>query len=45
MPIGMFVAGWATGIIGPSPVFLIGGALTALIGLLAITHPAIRELD
>jgi MFS transporter, DHA3 family, tetracycline resistance protein len=45
MPIGMFVAGWATGLIGPSPVFLIGGALTALTGLLAILHPAIRELD
>jgi MFS family permease len=45
MPIGMFVAGWATGLIGPAPVFLIGGALTALTGLLAILHPAIRELD
>lgn len=45
MPIGMFVAGWATGVIGPAPVFLIGGGLTALIGLLALTHPAIRELN
>jgi DHA3 family tetracycline resistance protein-like MFS transporter len=45
MPIGMFVAGWATGMIGPSPVFLIGGTLTALAGLLAVLHPAIRELD
>jgi len=45
MPIGMFVAGWATGLIGPSPVFLIGGTLTALAGLLAVLHPAIRELD
>ena len=45
MPIGMFVTGWATEAIGPSPVFLIGGALTALAGLLAILHPAIRELD
>lgn len=45
MPVGMYVAGWATGVIGPSPVFLIGGGLTALIGLLAILHPAIRALD
>jgi len=45
MPVGMFIAGWATEAIGPSPVFLIGGALTALAGLLAILHPAIRELD
>jgi MFS family permease len=45
MPIGMFVAGWATGTIGPAPVFLIGGTLTALAGLLAVLHPAIRELD
>jgi MFS family permease len=45
MPIGMLVAGWATGLIGPSPVFLIGGALTALAGLLAILHPAIQRLD
>ena len=45
MPIGMLVAGWVTGLIGPAPVFLLGGALTALAGLLAILHPAIRELD
>jgi hypothetical protein len=45
MPVGMLIAGWATGRIGPSPVFLIGGTLTALAGLIALTHPAIRELD
>ncbi|MEP7137234.1 MAG: MFS transporter, partial [Chloroflexota bacterium] len=45
MPVGMYVAGVATHLIGPSPVFLIGGALTALAGLLAITQPAIRNLD
>ena len=45
MPVGMLLAGWATETIGPSPVFLIGGTLTALLGLLAILHPAIRGLD
>jgi MFS family permease len=45
MPVGLYVAGVATHIIGPSPVFLLGGGLTALAGLLAITHPAIRNLD
>jgi MFS family permease len=45
MPVGMFVAGLVTQALGPSPVFLMGGALTAAIGLLAILHPAIRELD
>jgi MFS transporter, DHA3 family, tetracycline resistance protein len=45
MPIGMFTAGWATEIAGPATVFIIGGAITAFIGLLAILHPAIRKLD
>ena len=45
MPVGLYLAGIATHIIGPSPVFLIGGGLTALAGLLALTHPAIRNLD
>ena len=45
MPVGMLLAGWATEAIGPSPVFLIGGTVTALFGLLAILHPAIRGLD
>jgi len=45
MPVGMYVAGVLTEKIGPSPVFLLGGGLTALAGLLAITHSAIRNLD
>jgi len=45
MPVGMALAGWATGVFGPALVFIIGGALTALVGLGAILHPAIRELD
>jgi MFS family permease len=45
MPVGLYVAGVMTHAIGPSPVFLLGGGLTALAGLLALTHPAIRNLD
>lgn len=45
MPVGMALAGWATATFGPSLVFIIGGALTALAGMGAILHPAIRELD
>lgn len=45
MPVGLYVAGVMTHAIGPSPVFLLGGGITALLGLLALTHPAIRNLD
>jgi MFS family permease len=45
MPIGFGITGWATDIVGPAPIFVIGGGATALIGLLALTHPAIRKLD
>jgi MFS transporter, DHA3 family, tetracycline resistance protein len=45
MPVGMYLAGVLTQRIGPSPVFLLGGSLTALIGLLALLYPAIRNLD
>ena len=45
MPVGLYIAGVLTGTIGPSLVFLLGGGVTALVGLLAIMHPAIRQLD
>jgi len=45
MPVGLYIAGVLTETIGPSPVFLLGGGLTALVALLALTHPAIRNLD
>ena len=45
MPVGMALAGWATATLGPALVFIAGGALTALVGMIAILHPAIRELD
>jgi DHA3 family tetracycline resistance protein-like MFS transporter len=45
LPVGLALAGWATQTFGPSPVFLVGGVLTALIALLALLLPAIRQLD
>lgn len=45
MPVGMALAGWATAAFGPALIFIVGGALTALAGLVAILHPAIRDLD
>lgn len=45
LPIGYGVAGWAIDIIGAPTVFIIGGSITALLSLLALFHPAIRNLD
>jgi len=45
LPVGLALTGWATQTFGPSPVFLIGGGVTALIALLALLIPAIRQLD
>lgn len=44
-PVGYAAGGWATAALGPSLVFVVGGALqTALIGL-GLLHPKIRSLD
>ena len=45
LPIGLALTGWATQVLGPSMVFLIGGGLTVLIALLALFLPDIRNLD
>lgn len=45
LPIGYGISGWATDLIGAPQVFVIGGALTALLALLGLLHPAIRNLD
>jgi MFS family permease len=45
MPVGMALAGWATAAFGPALIFIVGCSLTALAGIVAILHPAIRELD
>ena len=45
LPIGYAVAGWATDIAGAPMVFAIGGAITVVLALLGLLHPAIRGLD
>jgi DHA3 family tetracycline resistance protein-like MFS transporter len=45
LPVGLALAGWATEMLGAPVVFIIGGMATAGIALLALAHPAIRELD
>jgi len=42
LPVGYGVAGWATEQFGAPAMFVVGGALTAALGL---AHPAIRHLD
>lgn len=45
LPIGYGLAGWAIDLLGAPTVFIIGGSITALLALLALLHPAIRNLD
>lgn len=45
LPIGYALTGWATDQLGPAPVFVIGGGMTAVLALLAMCHPVIRSLD
>jgi len=44
-PIGYGVAGWATDLIGPAGVFIIGGIIACGLALLGMLHPAVRALD
>jgi MFS transporter, DHA3 family, tetracycline resistance protein len=45
LPVGFAIAGWATDQLGAAPLFAIGGGMTAIFALLALAHPAIRNLD
>jgi MFS family permease len=45
LPLGFAIAGWATDQLGPAAIFIIGGGMTALLALVALTHPAIRAFD
>jgi MFS family permease len=45
LPVGYGIAGWATDLVGAPMVFVIGGALTAILIALGLAHPAIRRLD
>jgi len=44
LPVGYFLAGWATEAYGPEPVFVAGGVGTALVALAALAHPAVRGM-
>lgn len=45
LPIGFSLAGWATDLAGAPTVFLIGSLGTMTLAVLALFHPAIRNLD
>jgi MFS transporter, DHA3 family, tetracycline resistance protein len=45
LPVGFAVGGWAAKLLGPAPVFVIGGALQALLVALGLLHPRVRSLD
>jgi MFS family permease len=45
LPLGFAFGGWATDLVGPALVFLVGGLLAIICAALALTHPAIRALD
>lgn len=45
LPIGFGLIGWATDRLGAPLIFVISGVLTAALAALALTHPAIRNLD
>jgi sugar phosphate permease len=45
LPIEFALAGWATETFGAPFVFILGGIITALLSVLGLLHPAIRNLD
>ena len=45
LPVGYGLTGWATNLIGPAAVCILGGAITVAVAALGLLHPAIRRLD
>jgi len=45
LPLGFGLSGWATDRFGPPLVFILGGAITAVLAAAALLHPTIRRLD
>ncbi len=45
MPLGYALAGWATDVIGPSMVFIVFSALSALFAVGGLAFPSIRQVD
>lgn len=45
LPVGFAIGGWAAKLLGPAPVFVIGGALQTVLVALGLLHPKVRSLD
>lgn len=45
LPVGLGVVGWATPLLGPALIFVIGGSVTAVLAGVALLHPGVRNLD
>jgi DHA3 family tetracycline resistance protein-like MFS transporter len=45
LPVGFAVGGWAAGLIGVPLLFVLGGALQAVLVSLGLLHPKVRSLD
>lgn len=45
LPIGFGVAGWAIDLVGAPTVLIVGGIVTALLALIGLAQPSIRNLD
>jgi DHA3 family tetracycline resistance protein-like MFS transporter len=45
LPVGFAIGGWAARLLGPAPVFVIGGALQTVLVALGLVHPQVRSLD
>ncbi len=45
VPLSFGLAGWATDLLGPAPLFVIGGCLTALFSVFGLLQPVIRHFD
>lgn len=45
LPLGFGLVGWATDALGPSPIFIVGGLLTAAVSFIGLAYPAIRNLE
>jgi MFS family permease len=45
LPVGYWLAGWATDRWGAAEVFVLGGGITVLLAIVGLAHPLIRRLD
>jgi hypothetical protein len=45
LPLGYAVAGYTTNVLGAVTTCILGGALTAIVAIVSVMHPAVRGLD